>query len=632
MTQEDVVLYLFESFYDIILKKNKYYIIKVGEKKLNPKIIDKNRYKKTTRKKATKNKRINEENIKKKEELQKKIRDEKIKKKWLNNDFNVSYIKLNKNVSVNNQGDVTKFLNKVNKKKQKSQKDYTKFNNYSSLIYKVSISFSLCVVLLILGIVSKIIMQNNKLEDSKTASSNIEKKVSLVQDYDFKVGISKLDSLEFEKSNNLILKELSTKYNVTLITFDTDYNITYKLAKKIIKHSNKEYEIILDTTYDVSIDDIKNAIDNIKKNLQDVIYYSKISNVDSVKQASNEKMFIYLKEDDPYFVYALDFPINSTSSQGEYTVSEKNDDSILISRQTSKSTLKTIMINSYNDSYNMVQDFNNNKIDAFTASSENIMTYLGRHDYGVKKYRDGETIFLLGNVDSKLYKQKEIRQALLYSIDRNKIISDVIGSFYECIDIPYIYSKIEYKYDNFGATNILQSQGWTKVQGAYFKNIDNENTELNLKLLVNKDDSTKVKIAENIKNMAEQNGIKIQINALDENELKSKIDNKDYDIVLANVSINQIPDISFIKSYLNINENVASAINIVDNSSIDELPSNISNLMEVISNQVCCIGICARNTNLVYQSYISGFFDDIGYMKLYKNIENIGKIQDENEG
>lgn len=599
---------------------------------MNPKIIDKNRYKKTTRKKATKNKRINEEDIKKKEELKKKIRDEKIKKKWLNNDFNVSYIKLNKNVSVNNQEDVTKFLNKVNKKKQKSQKDYTKFNNYSSLIYKVSISFSLCVVLLILGLVSKIIMQNNKLEDSKTASSNIEKKVSLVQDYDFKVGISKLDSLDFEKSNNLILKELSTKYNVTLITFDTDYNITYKLAKKIIKHSNKEYEIILDSTYDVSIDDIKNAIDNIKKNSQDVIYYSKISNVDSVKQASNEKMFIYLKEDDPYFVYALDFPINLTSSQGEYTVSEKNDDSILISRQTSKSTLKTIRINSYNDSYNMVQDFNNNKIDAFTASSENIMTYLGRHDYGVKKYRDGETIFLLGNVESKLYKQKEIRQALLYSINRNKIISDVMGSFYECIDIPYIYSKIEYKYDNFGATNILQSQGWTKVQGAYFKNIDNENTELNLKLLVNKDDSTKVKIAENIKNMAEQNGIKIQINALNENELKSKIDNKDYDIVLANVSINQIPDINFIKSYLNINENVASAINIVDNSSIDDLPSNISNLMEVISNQVCCIGICARNTNLVYQSYISGFLDDIGYMKLYKNIENIGKIQDENEG
>lgn len=599
---------------------------------MNPKIIDKNRYKKTTRKNATKNKRINEENIKKKEELQKKIRDEKIKKKWLNNDFNVSYIKLNKNVSVNNQEDVTKFLNKVNKKKQKSQKDYTKFNNYSSLIYKVSISFSLCVVLLILGLVSKIIMQNNKLEDSKTASSNIEKKVSLVQDYDFKVGISKLDSLDFEKSNNLILKELSTKYNVTLITFDTDYNITYKLAKKIIKHSNKEYEIILDSTYDVSIDDIKNAIDNIKKNSQDVIYYSKISNVDSVKQASNEKMFIYLKEDDPYFVYALDFPINSTSSQGEYTASEKNDDNILILRQTSKSTLKTIRINSYNDSYNMVQDFNNNKIDAFTASSENIMTYLGRHDYGVKKYRDGETIFLLGNVDSKLYKQKEIRQALLYSIDRNKIISDVMGSFYECIDIPYIYSEIEYKYDNFGATNILQSQGWTKVQGAYFKNIDNENTELNLKLLVNKDDSTKVKIAENIKNMAEQNGIKIQINALDENELKSRIDNKDYDIVLANVSINQIPDISFIKSYLNINENVASAINIVDNSSIDELQSNISNLMEVISNQICCIGICARNTNLVYQSYISGFLDDIGYMKLYKNIENIGKIQDENEG
>ena len=54
-------------------------------------------------------------------------------------------------------------------------------------------------------------------------------------------------------------------------------------------------------------------------------------------------------------------------------------------------------------------------------------------------------------------------------------------------------------------------------------------------------------------------------------------------------------------------------------------PQNIQNLEYVLSNEVACIGIYARNINLVYQKYISGF-DNINYMKIFDNINNIGKI------
>ena len=38
----------------------------------------------------------------------------------------------------------------------------------------------------------------------------------------------------------------------------------------------------------------------------------------------------------------------------------------------------------------------------FTASSDSIMQLIGKREYNVKKYRDGETVFLLGNKDSAL--------------------------------------------------------------------------------------------------------------------------------------------------------------------------------------------------------------------------------------
>ena len=51
---------------------------------------------------------------------------------------------------------------------------------------------------------------------------------------------------------------------------------------------------------------------------------------------------------------------------------------------------------------------------------------------------------------------------------------------------------------------------------------------------------------------------------------------------------------------------------------------NIQNLEFVLSDEVACIGIYARNINLVYQKYIYGF-NDINYMSIFNNINNIGK-------
>ena len=571
-------------------------------------IINSHRYKKTTRKKANENKERIKANQKYKKE---KLKNLKEKRK---NEVKDSYIKLNNNFNSNYN---TNLNNNTNKNKKKTRK-----HNFPGLL-KI-IGLVACIALI--AIISRIIVKKEN-EPVVQADFNTEKKVSLVQDYNFKIGMSKLDSTNYLSSKNIILNELVSSLSNRLISINKDYSINYIVAKSIKKVSNKQYFIELNPDYNVKVEDIKNTINEIKSVGDKNIYYECINNIWSIDEQGKNEFSITLKQDNPYFVYNLTFPIVNTGNNYPYDIKNEGESSVLFTRKKSNSTLSTIQFTGYSDIDNLIEDFKNGKIDMFTASSDSIMQLIGKYEYNVKKYRDGQNIFLLGNKDSKVFSQKEVRQALLYSLNREEIVKKINSTFSEVIDIPYIYSSIRYKYDIVGAKNILIQYGWKNEKGMNKKTVGEEELTLELTLLVNEKDNTKVKIADMIKDMAENVGIRINIKKAKDAKLTELIKNKSYDIILADVYVNDKPDITYLEEYININDKVNSALNIVKQSSIEDLPKNIATLQDVISDEIACIGILARNTNVVYQKNINGF-EDINYMKVFYNLENIGKIQE----
>lgn len=571
-------------------------------------IINSHRYKKTTRKKANENKERIKANQKYKKE---KLKNLKEKRK---NEVKDSYIKLNNNFNSNYN---TNLNNNTNKNKKKTRK-----HNFPGLL-KI-IGLVACIALI--AIISRIIVKKEN-EPVVQADFNTEKKVSLVQDYNFKIGMSKLDSTNYLSSKNIILNELVSSLSNKLISINKDYSINYIVAKSIKKVSNKQYFIELNSDYNVKIEDIKNTVNEIKSAGDKNIYYECINNIWSIDEQGKNEFSITLKQDNPYFVYNLTFPIVNTGNNYPYDIKNEGESSVLFTRKKSNSTLSTIQFTGYSDIDNLIEDFKNGKIDMFTASSDSIMQLIGKYEYNVKKYRDGQNIFLLGNKDSKVFSQKEVRQALLYSLNREEIVKKINSTFSEVIDIPYIYSSIRYKYDIVGAKNILIQYGWKNEKGMNKKTVGEEELTLELTLLVNEKDNTKVKIADMIKDMAENVGIRINIKKAKDAKLTELIKNKSYDIILADVYVNDKPDITYLEEYININDKVNSALNIVKQNSIEDLPKNIATLQDVISDEIACIGILARNTNVVYQKNINGF-EDINYMKVFYNLENIGKIQE----
>lgn len=601
---------------------------------MSAEIINPDRYKKTTRKEIEKRKKNNKlknstsfkkaNSLKYKKEKKTRLKDKnKLKIGKLENRYVSDYeVNIKPNLNV-----------KLKEKSRDNNKDKNK-KKVKNIYFPTPLKISFAIIgIVVIGFISKKIV---KFENMPLISvfSNKENKKELQKEYNLKLGITKLDTTDMLKSRNIVLDELSLLSNSRLVEINKDYTINYLAAEKIEKINNKDYIVYLNKEYNLSVDDIKSGIEKIKSLGEESPYYKNIINISSVEEIEKNKSFkISLQNDDPYYIYKLDFPIevqNNKNSEGvKYSVQSKTDSALTLSKNKSGTSLSTISLNNYQDSDDMVADFRDDKIDMFFASSDLTMQLIGKHEYNVKKYRDGENIFLFGNKDSKLFGLKEVRKALAYSLKREDIIKEVNKSFSELIDLPFIYSQVKYKYDIYGAENELLASGWKKKNGVYTKVIDGENRNLELNLIVKETDETKKKIASLLKEMAQNIGIKINVNILKEKEFNDKMENKDYDIIIADVFVNQYPDIEFLKEYVNINDVTNNAFSkVYESNSVKELTSSINSLEETLSSEVTCIGILARNSNLVYQKYISGF-EYTNYLKLFTDLENIGKIIEE---
>ncbi|MEG2310643.1 MAG: ABC transporter substrate-binding protein [Clostridia bacterium] len=479
-------------------------------------------------------------------------------------------------------------------------------------------------LLIIIGFASKKLV---KLEDMQIFNvfSNNDEKDNLVKSYDFKIGLTKLDTTDILKSKNLILNELALKASTQLISINKDYSIHYIALISIEKRNNKEYILKLNPEYELKIEDLKNTISSIKNEGLNNPYYLDISNILSIEEFGQDDIKVMLNSENPYFVYTLKFPIFKKDCKTSLlSIKNVDEKSIKFQKNALNFSLSSMTLTNYTDTNTLVSDFRNEKIDMFFSTSDSLMQLIGKHDYNVKKYRDGETFFIFGNKDSKLFSLKEVRQALVYSMNRDEIVKEVNNSFAETIDLPYIYPTLKYKYDLYGAKNILLSNGWTKVSDIYTKKINDENLKLELDLLVNEADITKIKIADSLSKNMQNTGIKINVLKLNETLLNEKIAKGEYDIVLSTVHISDDPNVMFLEKYLNINDKTDKAFDLVKSSDMMSLEENIKNLQAILSTEVACIGILARNTNIVYQKYILGF-DDTNYMKIYDNLKYIGK-------
>ncbi|MEG1363865.1 MAG: ABC transporter substrate-binding protein, partial [Clostridia bacterium] len=281
------------------------------------------------------------------------------------------------------------------KKQIKKNKIYRDKNNNILLKFFLSAFAIVCIILLITYIPK---IDTKKIIAVFTKEDNVKEK--LIAGYNFKIGINNLD-----ENKNIVVRELNKFANRRLINISDNYDIIYDFADEIKKIDNKTYEIYLKDNIDLS--------EKIKKinNVLDVKYNKKV-------------LTISLKNDDPYFVYSLDFDLGMDNlykySDLKYTSNINN-------------YLKEINLKNYVDSDEMVKDFREDNLDMFLTSKESDLRLIGKHEYSQKKYRDGEMYTLFINKDSEFLKNIDVRKGISYGINRNRIIKETLPLFSELI-------------------------------------------------------------------------------------------------------------------------------------------------------------------------------------------------------
>jgi peptide/nickel transport system substrate-binding protein len=142
--------------------------------------------------------------------------------------------------------------------------------------------------------------------------------------------------------------------------------------------------------------------------------------------------------------------------------------------------------------------------------------------------------------------EKEVRQALLYAMDRQSLIDGALAGQGLVADSPipptmwaYDAGVREYGYDPERAIGLLDASGWLDSDGDRIR--DREGQELAFSLLTT-DDAAMVQMAEQIAEYWREVGVDAEVHPVEAEQIATFIRDRDFDAALVEVGLTADPD------------------------------------------------------------------------------------------
>ncbi len=499
------------------------------------------------------------------------------------------------------------------------------------------------IILLIIGTAYILYNQNKSEEDEEENENNTVQTNIQVLD-NMTMGICNYDTMNPLLTNN---KEI---INISKIIFDPLINVTseYKtemcLAKSCTKTNDTTYEIKLDTSVkwqdgtNLIAKDVAFTINKLKE--INSIYSANVENIQNVETPDAETVKITLNKPVLFFEYNLTFPILSSVyylnedftntnkipiGTGMYKIASIDDNNILLIRNDKWRNIKnntpktnSITIKKYSTMGEIYNSFKLGNIDIINTSNISYTDHVGTMGYNKKEYYGRDYDFISLNCEDILLKDKEVRKAISYAIDRNKITSTIFSDTKYVSNSFLDYGSYLYSYENIitynqdQARKTLEQSGWVYKNDKWQKNIDGYVRRLTLSIAVDKDNEDRVKVANNVKKQLEEIGITVNVTEVTNEKYKNYLENKDYQMILTGVTNSINPDLSYFIGDNNIanynNSNVRSKL-----SSID----TIKEAQKIMNEEVPYIGLYRNKNILILNANVGGSFSPNSYNLFY---------------
>ena len=403
----------------------------------------------------------------------------------------------------------------------------------------------LIIVLVVSAIYINLFWGNKRNRNSNISTTTSNEKETLISN-NLRIGIIEFDNINPILSNNKNVQDVSRLIFDPLFMLTEDYKLTDVLAKEFSKIDDKTYVIKLKENikwqdgnkFDSS--DVFFTIDILKELGDSSVYYYNVRDIEEVEKIDEYTVKIKLNREIPYFEYNLIFPIVSSKyfdkdnfrlenknikpvGTGMFYISETENNSILLKKSIKENTteslkLDTITLKLYDSLTSAINAFKTGEIDFFTTSNRNIEDYLKNINYNKIEYINRSYSYISLNCDNNILSNKEVRQAINSTIDKNSIIKDIYNDKNTLSNFPLDFGSYAYDKNNPSMTcdsntakNLLVDNGWKYTSKKWRKTVKNKYLKIELDLVVNKDDGYMVKVAKKVKEQLENIGMIINV-------------------------------------------------------------------------------------------------------------------------
>lgn len=489
---------------------------------------------------------------------------------------------------------------------------------------------------------------------SNVVINNVEAPIANITT-NLRIGISNFDNINPISTKNRDIINISTILYEPLLSLTEDYQIKMALAKECSKIDGKSYVVKLkdDIKWDdgtpITANDVKFTIEKMKEGKS--VYSSNASNIQSVEVIDEKTIRINLAKEEPFFEYNLVFPIMPSKqlseendfftsriapmSSGMYKVKSATGESMELVKNNNwynpnneKLLIDSITIKFYGTMGDVYNSFKIGNIDMICTSNVNISDYIGTIGFTSKDYKGRELDFLSLNCASTILAYKEVRQAINYAIDKNKIVSSVYGNEYYVSSFPidygnYLYTKeSKSSYDKKKAEEVLKNAGWTYQYGKWTKQDGNYTRTLQISLMVESPNKNRVKVAKLIEEQLESIGIIVDRYEISSDSYNNYLKNKNYDMLITGIYNGYSPDLSYFLGDENVcnykNDEIRQILNeikdITDNNLLRE---KYNRLIEIYEDEVPCVCLYRNKGKVVYNVRMTGNFNPTNYTAYY---------------
>ena len=509
-------------------------------------------------------------------------------------------------------------------------------------------------VIVVILIIIFAIFIGKKGEEENNNQNNVEVKDERIKE--IKLGIAKLDTINPILSKNKNVQEIEKLIFEPLVTLSKDYKAEPALAKEWSRTSENTFLVKLRENVRWSngkrftSDDVKFTIERLKDT--DSIYSANVRNVTGIEIMDDYMLQINLDSDIPFFEYNLIFPIlsrqyyegedfvNSPKNQnpvgtGMFQIQEVKNSYIILDKnpywwnKDMQITLERIVINLYSNLGELYNNFKLGNIDFIASNSPKLQEYIGNVGYNFKELNGREHTFITINHANEVLAYPEVRKAISYSLDKGKIVTEVLNNKYRVSSFPLDYgnwlvsdqnASVGFSIDQ--AKRTLMDARW-KYSGGRWQKTENYKTKvLTANLMVRDNDQNKIKVAESIKEQLRQAGIIINIEKVPQDQYNARIAEKKYDMALSSIILSPSPNLETFLGVNNManykNDEVFNILNEVKKTKDEKvLKEKYQRLFEIYKNDVPYISLYNDKYTVAYSPSIVGELNPNWFYQFY---------------